>query len=102
MKRKKKKFSGVLLTIVVIVIVAFLGLRLVNTCSVCDKTFVGLGYEGNAIDNAVAEEEQILCEDCARLHHALSLIGDKTVDDFKRVLVPGKLIPGEIRFGADS
>lgn len=97
-----KKFLKGLLVVIILAVLVFLGLRLINTCDSCDKTFVGLGYEGNAIDHAISEEEQVLCEDCAELHHALSLIGGKTVDDFKRVLVPGKLIPGEIRFGSDS
>lgn len=97
-----KKFPKILLIVVILAVLVFLGLRLVNTCDSCEKTFVGLGYEGNAIDHTINEEEQLLCKDCAELHHALSLVTGKSVDDFKRALVPGKLIPGEIRFGSDS
>lgn len=97
-----KKFWKVLLVVIILVVLAFLCLRLINTCDDCDKTFVGLGYEGNVIDNAIEEEKQILCEDCAEKHHALSLLTGKELDAYKRVLVPGKLIPGEIHFGSDS
>lgn len=98
-----KKFWKTLLVIIIVVVVAFLCLRLINTCNSCDKTFFGLGYQGNAIDSMISEEEeQILCEDCAEKHHALSLLTGKELDVYKRVLVPGKLIPGEIRFGSDS
>lgn len=97
-----KKFGKFLLIVIILAILVLLGLRLVNTCDDCGKTFVGLGYEGNVIDNAVNEQSQVLCQDCAELHHALSLIGGGSVDAFKRVLVPGTWIPGEIRFGADS
>lgn len=95
-------FGKIVLTVVILAIVIFLALRLVNSCSDCEKTFFGLGYEGNAIDNAVDEEEQILCERCAERHHALSLFAGKELDEYKRVLVPGKMIPGEVKFGAKS
>lgn len=93
------KFGTVLLIIVLAAVVAFLAVRLVNSCSDCEKNFFGLGYNGNIVDQAVGDEEQILCEDCAQKHHALSLLAGKELDDYKRVLVPGKLIPGEVKFG---
>lgn len=96
-------FGKILLTVVILAVVIFLALRLVNSCSDCEKTFFGLGYEGNVIDNAVDdEEEQILCEGCAERHYALSLFAGKELDEYKRVLVPGKMIPGEVKFGAES
>lgn len=97
-----KLFGKIILIAVILVVVGFLVLRLVNSCSDCEKTFFGLGYEGNVIDSVVDEKEQILCEDCAERHHALSLLAGKELDDYKRVLVPGKLIPGEVKFGAKS
>lgn len=94
----KTKTGTILLVIVLLAIVVFLAARLVNSCSDCEKRFFGLGYEGNLVDQAVDEEEQILCEECARKHHALSLLAGKELDEFKRVLMPGELIPGEIKF----
>ena len=100
-KRKKGKNSGgkILLIVVLLVLVAFLAMRLVNSCSECEKNFFGLGYAGNLVDQAIDEEELILCEDCAKRHHALSLLAGKELDAYKRVLIPGKLIPGEVKFG---
>ena len=104
-KRKYGKKSGgtslgtILLIVVLLAAAVFLATRLVNSCSDCEKRFFGLGYEGNLIDQAVDEEEQILCEDCARKHHALSLLAGKELDEYKRILMPGKLIPGEVKFG---
>lgn len=107
-KRRKGRSSGgtrvgtILLIVVLLAVVVFLATRLVNSCSDCEKNFFGLGYEGNIVDQAVDEEEQILCEDCARKHHALSLLAGKELDAYKRVLVPGELIPGEVKFGEKS
>lgn len=97
-----KKFGKILLILIIIAVLVFLGLRLINTCDKCDKTFVGLGYNVNAFDSLVSEDLHILCEDCAKTHHALSLLAGAELDDFKRVLVPGKWIPGEISFGGDE
>lgn len=103
MENSMKKVLTTLLLLIVLAGIVFIGFRLINVCSTCDKHFVGLGYEGNSIDTMINEEEpQILCEDCAKTHHALSLLTGKELDEFKRVLVPGKLIPGEIRFGTQE
>lgn len=104
-KRRNGRNSGgtslgtILVIVVLVAIVAFLATRLVNSCSDCEKRFFGLGYEGNVVDQAIDEQEQILCEDCAERHHALSLLTGKELDEYKRVLVPGELVPGEVKFG---
>lgn len=83
-----KKFLKFLLTVILIAAAVFLALRLINTCDHCEQRFFGLGYEGNVIDNAVNQEPQILCEECAGLHHALALTFGKSLDDYQRELVP--------------
>ena len=97
-----KNFLKVLVILILVAEVALLGLRLVNTCDDCEKNFFGVGYVGNAIDNAVNEEEQILCEECAELHHKVELVVGKTLDDFKRELVPAKWVPGDWSSDSDG
>lgn len=95
-----KKLLKFLLVVLILAALVFLGLRLINTCDGCGETFFGLGYEGNVIDNAVHAEKQVLCEECAELHHALSLTFGKTLEDFQRELIPEnweELIPAQVK-----
>ena len=58
--------------------------KLTHTCSDCGEFFVGTGYEPNALEDMMSDEELIICEDCAMEQHALSLAMGKSLDEFKR------------------
>lgn len=74
------------IAIVVILLIVFVP-RLVHKCDDCGETFVGTGYEANVVAEFLEDEnDQIICEKCAEKHHALSILGGKTLDDFKRGL----------------
>ena len=85
----KKFISFVLVVIVIIAAVVFVP-KLVHKCDDCEKIFVGAGYEPNAIESVIndltEEEDKIICEDCAKIHHAVSLALGKDLDDFKKDL----------------
>lgn len=87
-KRKKKKSivpAIVAVVLVIAVLVVFVP-RLVHKCDSCGKTFVGTGFRGNVISEALSDNERILCRECAEKEHLLSGIVGKSVDDYKRPL----------------
>ena len=60
--------------------------RLTHTCDACGEFFIGTGYEPNVISDLLSENDRIICKECARQQHAVSLALGKTLDDFKRDL----------------
>lgn len=60
--------------------------KLAHTCDSCDKFFVGVGYERNMVSSLIAEEDGVICKECAELEHAVSIALGKSVEEFKRDL----------------
>ena len=81
-----KKIVSLLMVVVIIGGLAFLGTRLIHKCDACEETFFGTGYEASVVADLLTDEEQIICEDCAEIQHALSILAGKSLDDFKRGL----------------
>ncbi len=81
-----KKFISLIIVVAVIAAGIIYVPKLVHRCTDCDSIFVGTGYEPNVIGSLISDEEQILCEECAREHHALALAMGKALDDFKKEL----------------
>lgn len=79
----KKVLPIVLVAVIVILGFVFVP-KLTHTCSDCGEFFVGTGYEPNALEDMMSDEELIICEDCAMEQHALSLAMGKSLDEFKR------------------
>lgn len=91
-RRRKKRTAilvGILLVLVIAAGVVFVP-RLVHRCDNCGKLFVGTGYYPNVVTSTIADltaqEEKILCGDCAREDHALSLVAGKSIEEFRRPL----------------
>ena len=86
-KKKKKSKLPIIISIVLIVALAVVFVpRLVHKCDNCEKVFVGTGYKGNVISEALSDKERIICKDCAEKEHALSGLVGGSLDDFKRPL----------------
>ncbi len=81
----KKIVSLVVVAIVVIAGIVFVP-KVTHTCDDCGKFFIGTGYEPNMLEDFLSEDEQIICEDCAKDQHALSIAMGKSLDEFKRDL----------------
>ena len=79
----KKVLPIVLVAVIVILGFVFVP-KVTHTCSDCGEFFVGTGYEPNALEDLMADEEMIICEDCATEQHALSIAMGKSLEDFKR------------------
>lgn len=78
-----KKIIKIVVSFVVIFILATYIYQFLNTCTSCNKFFVGTGYQQNAIVEAFSSQSGVLCEDCAIKHHAVSLGLGASLDDFK-------------------
>ena len=78
----KKVLPIVLVAVIVILGFVFVP-KLTHTCSDCGEFFVGTGYEPNVLEDMMADEEMIICEDCAMQQHALALAMGKSLDEFK-------------------
>lgn len=74
------------IVVVVVILLAVFVPRLVHECDSCGETFVGTGYEPNIVSELLTDEDQVICEECAELQHALSILAGKSLDDFKRGL----------------
>lgn len=76
--------------LIIVVVLVFLGVfapQLVHKCDDCETIFFGTGYEPNVVADLLKDEgDQIICKECAEIHHALSFLTGKTLDDFKRGL----------------
>ena len=81
-----KKIGSKILVLAIIAAGVVFGPELIHKCDDCGRTFVGTGYEPNVIEDYLSEEEQIICESCAREQHKLSLAIGKELDEFKREL----------------
>ncbi|MCR5783064.1 MAG: hypothetical protein K6G90_10065 [Clostridia bacterium] len=85
--RKKSKLPVIIVVIVLVAVLAIVFVpRLVHKCDNCGKTFVGTGYSGNIISEALADREKILCKDCAEKEHAVSGFFGGSIEDYKRPL----------------
>ena len=78
-----KKFKKTLVTILVIALLLIYVPYYVNTCSSCDELFFGPGYKANILADVLSENRGIICEDCAKIHHAASSFIGKDIDDYK-------------------
>lgn len=81
----KKIISLAVIVVVVIVGIVFVP-KITHTCDDCGKFFVGAGYEPNIIEDFISDDEQIICEDCAKEQHALSIAMGMSIEEFKREL----------------
>lgn len=81
-----KKTVKVIISVVIIAAAALVAPKVVDRCDDCDRMFVGAGYEPNVIEDYLAEEDQIICESCAREQHKIALTLGKELDEFKRDL----------------
>lgn len=81
-----KKAVSVILAIAVIVAGIVFVPKVVHTCSSCEKTFFGTGYEPNVVAGLISDEDMIICKDCAQKQHALEIAVGKTLEDYRRPL----------------
>ena len=84
--RKKSKLPVIIVVIVLVALAIVFEFKLVHKCDNCGKTFVGTGYSGNIISEALADREKILCKDCAEKEHAVSGFFGGSIEDYKRPL----------------
>ena len=81
----KKIICLVIIAAIVIAGIIFIP-KFTHTCDDCDKFFIGAGYAPNIIEDILSDDEQIICKECAKKQHKLSIAMGKSVDDFKRDL----------------
>ena len=79
-----KKIKSIISLIIIVALLSVLAPKLIHKCSDCEKSFVGTGYEANVIAEVLTDDEQILCKECAEVHHAISLMAGKSLKEFKR------------------
>ncbi len=90
-KKKKKSPLPIIVAIVLVVALAVVFVpRLVHKCDDCGKFFVGTGYRGNIITEALSDKERIICKDCAEKEHAISGLVGGSLDEYKRPLFGSK------------
>lgn len=87
-----KKIFSFLMTLVILVLLITYSPQLLHTCTDCDKVFVGTGYSANVIADFFSEEDGVLCEECAKKHHALSVGLGKSLDEYKRPMELNPLV----------
>lgn len=79
-----KKIFSFLMTLVILVLLITYSPQLLHTCTDCDAFFGGTGYSANVIADIFSEEDGILCEECAKKHHGLSVGLGKSLDEYRR------------------
>jgi len=81
-----KKLIPITIIIIAIAVCAVIFVpKLFHTCSDCDEFFVGWGYEPNIVaDLLSSDEEQVICEDCAKKQHAIAIGLGKDLSDFQK------------------
>ena len=78
-----KKIISLIIVVAIIVAGIIFVPKLVHTCGDCEELFIGAGYEPNAVESLISSEKKIICKDCAKEHHAISIALGKSVEDFK-------------------
>ncbi len=77
-----------IIPLVVVVLVVFVGIifapKVTHTCDSCDEFFVGAGYEPGVLEDLISDEDQIICEECAKKQHAVALALGKSLEEFER------------------
>ena len=81
-----KKIISLALVAVVIIAAVVMIPKIAHTCDDCEKFFIGAGYDANVLEDFLATEKPIICKECAKKQHAVSLALGKDLDDFKRDL----------------
>lgn len=85
-KRKSKKSKApisFLIGILAILILIFVGTKVIYKCDECGKLSFGAGYQPDLV-SASFDDETRVCEDCAREEHKIVLaLGTSTIEDFK-------------------
>ena len=89
-----KKISKIIVALIVVALLVAYVPYYIHTCADCEKFFVGPGYDANILVDALSESENVICRECAELHHAISSALGKGVDEYRRPLIenPVKLI----------
>ncbi|MBQ2963368.1 MAG: hypothetical protein IJE14_01775 [Clostridia bacterium] len=88
MAKKKKSFPivPVLVLVIVVLVGAFVGPKVVHECADCGETFFGAGYEPSEVIEFLEGskgDDNVICEECAEEQHAIELALGKTLEDFK-------------------
>ena len=81
-----KKICGLLLIIIFICVMIYFVPKLVHKCDSCEKWFVGTGYEANIIIDAVSDDDQTICKECAEKQHIFGTTFGKSLNDYKKKL----------------
>ena len=81
-----KKIKNTIITILVIALLIVYVPYYVNVCSSCEEYFLGPGYKANILVDVVSENRQVICEDCAKLHHVASSLIGKDIDDYRNAI----------------
>ena len=81
-----KKISKPLLAIIFICAIIYFLPKLVHKCDSCEEWFVGTGYEANIIVDAILDEDQTICKECAEKQHIMGTTFSKSLDDYKKKL----------------
>ena len=79
----KKLFKGLSSLIVVALLIIYIPYYF-HLCDDCGEFFMGSGYKPNIVSDMISEDEQTICEDCAKVHHAISTTLGKSLDDYKK------------------
>ena len=81
-----KKLFKLLLTIALICAIVYFAPKLVHKCDGCEQWFIGPGYEASVLVDAVTDDDQTICRDCAEKHHIVEVALGTSVDDFRKNL----------------
>ena len=97
-KASSRRIATVIIIVAAVALIAafciVLGPRLVHHCDNCDKLFFGTGYKANLISDALTtitgKESKVICRECAKKEHALSIASGASLEDFRIPLFPEK------------
>lgn len=81
----KKLIKGII-TILILALIGVYCPYYIHTCADCDELFFGPGYDSNILVETFSEEERIICKECAEIHHAVTSLLGKSVEEYRRPL----------------
>lgn len=79
-----KKIIKLLVSVLVILVLITYASQFFHVCDGCDSFFIGSGYEPNALADMINAEDELLCKECAEVHHIISLGLGEDLSEFRK------------------
>ncbi len=81
-----KKIISLVITLAIIAAGLYFVPKVLHICDDCGNFFVGIGYEPNAVEAFLSEEEMVICKECAEQQHVAAIVMGKSIHDFQKEL----------------